>query len=180
MLSKDKKKLRQTSVSSENYSSSRSDSIRQGNCATLPMRFLNRRRNSWSVGRRGSQDSTLSSSRNDSSAASNSTGTWRISRSSVSSDTSNSKQNFSRQSSLAEGPRVGSIRDKGRESAVPPLLHQASLQLIKQKERMVGMSKDGSGRVGRGESLNMYILSQWYRQDVRNYVHHIFVPLCSL
>jgi len=45
-----------------------------------------RRRNSWAVTRKPSQDSNLSSSRNDSSATSNSTATWRLSRSSVSSD----------------------------------------------------------------------------------------------
>ena len=46
-----------------------------------------RRRNSWTVTRKPSQDSQLSSSRNDS-ASSNSTNTWRMSRSSVSSEMS--------------------------------------------------------------------------------------------
>ena len=61
----------------------------------MPLRFVvnhPRRRNSWTVTSKTSQDSTLSSSRNDS-AASNSTqptNTWRMSHSSVSSDLNNS------------------------------------------------------------------------------------------
>jgi hypothetical protein len=58
----------------------------QNRCG-IPLRLLEpRRRNSWAVTRKPSQDSNLSSSRNDSSATSNSTATWRLSRSSVSSD----------------------------------------------------------------------------------------------
>ncbi|CAG7786862.1 unnamed protein product [Allacma fusca] len=78
---------RHASVSSDNFSSSRSDSWRiQARCG-IPLRLLEpRRRNSWAVTRKPSQDSNLSSSRNDSSATSNSTATWRLSRSSVSSD----------------------------------------------------------------------------------------------
>jgi len=50
-----------------------------------------RRRNSWTVTRKPSQDSQLSSSRNDSNSSSNSTQTWRMSRSSVSSEMGNSR-----------------------------------------------------------------------------------------
>uniref|UniRef100_A0A182QEA2 G-protein coupled receptors family 1 profile domain-containing protein n=1 Tax=Anopheles farauti TaxID=69004 RepID=A0A182QEA2_9DIPT len=73
--------------SSENFSSSRSDSWRnaQHHCG-IPLRLLDprRRHTSWLITRKTSQDSNLSSSRNDSSGstATQSTGTWRISRSS--------------------------------------------------------------------------------------------------
>ena len=97
------KTVRNHSVSSDNFSSSRSDSMRHANCTAIPMRMMNRRRNSWTYTRRGSQDSNLSNSRNDSSAASNSTATWRISRSSVSSDTSHG--------TLPKGP-YGSFKDR--------------------------------------------------------------------
>jgi len=89
---KQQKTKRHASVSSENFSSSRSDSWKQGHC--MPLRFVDhhRRRNSWTVTRKPSQDSNLSSSRNDSAASNStqSTNTWRMSRSSVSSDISNS------------------------------------------------------------------------------------------
>jgi leucine-rich repeat-containing G protein-coupled receptor 6 len=74
------------SMSSENYSSSRSDSWRNPthhHCG-IPLRLLGRRNTSWLVSRKHSQDSNLSSSRNDSSG-STSTQTWRLSRSSASS-----------------------------------------------------------------------------------------------
>lgn len=81
--------------SSENYSSSRSDSWRQNtphHCG-IPLRLLDprRRHTSWLITRKTSQDSNLSSSRNDSSgsnttATTASTSTWRMSRSSASSN----------------------------------------------------------------------------------------------
>lgn len=76
--------------SSENFSSSRSDSWRQNHHCGIPLRLLDpkRRASSWLVTRKTSQDSNLSSSRNDSSgsATTQSTSTWRMSRSSASSD----------------------------------------------------------------------------------------------
>jgi len=90
---KQQKTKRHASVSSENFSSSRSDSWKHGH-GCMPLRFVDhhRRRNSWTVTRKPSQDSNLSSSRNDSAASNStqSTNTWRMSRSSVSSDVSNS------------------------------------------------------------------------------------------
>ncbi|KDR23756.1 Lutropin-choriogonadotropic hormone receptor [Zootermopsis nevadensis] len=87
-----KQHKRASSVSSsENFSSSRSDSWRQNHhhCG-IPLRLLDpkRRGSSWLVTRKTSQDSNLSSSRNDSSgsATTASTSTWRMSRSSASSD----------------------------------------------------------------------------------------------
>lgn len=91
------------SVSSENFSSSRSDSWRNGpppshhphhhhhhHCG-IPLRMLDprRRHSSWLVTRKTSQDSNLSSSRNDSSASATtaSTSTFRMSRSSASGST---------------------------------------------------------------------------------------------
>jgi len=108
---KQRKTKRHASVSSDNFSSSRSDSWRHAAGAGHigpggglhhhhhglhghpgiqgRHHYRHRRRNSWTVTRKPSQDSQLSSSRNDS-ASSNSTNTWRMSRSSVSSEMSNS------------------------------------------------------------------------------------------
>ncbi|XP_043269827.1 follicle-stimulating hormone receptor isoform X2 [Venturia canescens] len=88
-----KQHKRASSVSSsDNFSSSRSDSWRhqaRHHCG-IPLRLLDpkRRASSWLVTRKPSQDSNLSSSRNDSSgsATTASTSTWRISRSSASLD----------------------------------------------------------------------------------------------
>lgn len=79
--------------SSENFSSSRSDSWRHGpphhHCG-IPMRYFDprRRHTSWLITRKTSQDSNLSSSRNDSSGSNTTqtTSTWRMSRSSASSN----------------------------------------------------------------------------------------------
>lgn len=104
----DGKHQRHASVSSDNFSSSRSDSWRVQNRCGIPLRMIEpRRRNSWAVTRKPSQDSNLSSSRNDSSATSNSTATWRLSRSSVSSDAAShsggGKSSFKRISSGGAG-----------------------------------------------------------------------------
>ncbi|XP_032663831.1 lutropin-choriogonadotropic hormone receptor isoform X1 [Odontomachus brunneus] len=85
----EKQHKRASSVSSsENFSSSRSDSWRQTHHCGIPLRLLDpkRRATSWLITRKPSQDSNLSSSRNDSSgsATTASTSTWRISRSSAS------------------------------------------------------------------------------------------------
>lgn len=75
--------------SSENFSSSRSDSWRHGpphHYCGIQLRKLDPRlRHSWIITRKTSQDSNLSSSRNDSSgsATTASTSTWRMSRSSA-------------------------------------------------------------------------------------------------
>ncbi len=91
--------------SSENYSSSRSDSWRQHHHCGIPMRLLDpkRRALSWVVTRKTSQDSNLSSSRNDSSGSGNtaSTSLSRISRSSASSD-NKSKPRLTRQSAVVD------------------------------------------------------------------------------
>ncbi|XP_058985535.1 leucine-rich repeat-containing G-protein coupled receptor 4 isoform X2 [Musca domestica] len=102
---KQKKQLRASSISSENFCSSRSSSWRNGNVTgphmtghahghtcSIPMKMMdpNRRRHStWLITRKTSQDSNLSSSRNDSSASATtaSTSTFRLSRSSAGSTT---------------------------------------------------------------------------------------------
>lgn len=89
---KNHKRAGSMSSSDGNFSSSRSDSWRQAtphHCG-IPLRLLDprRRHTSWLITRKTSQDSNLSSSRNDSSGSNNttattaSTSTWRISRSS--------------------------------------------------------------------------------------------------
>uniref|UniRef100_A0A146LLJ9 Leucine-rich repeat-containing G-protein coupled receptor 6 n=4 Tax=Lygus hesperus TaxID=30085 RepID=A0A146LLJ9_LYGHE len=102
-----KQHKRTSSVSSsENFSSSRSDSWRQNHhhCG-IPMRLLDpkRRASSWIVTRKTSQDSNLSSSRNDSSgsATTNSTTMSRVSRSSNSSEI-RPKPRLTRQSAVQE------------------------------------------------------------------------------
>ncbi|XP_034948916.1 lutropin-choriogonadotropic hormone receptor isoform X2 [Chelonus insularis] len=76
--------------SSENFSSSRSDSWRQAHHCGIPLRLLDpkKRGSSWLITRKPSQDSNLSTSRNDSSGSGTtaSTSTWKTSRSSASLD----------------------------------------------------------------------------------------------
>ncbi|KAG8034088.1 hypothetical protein G9C98_008569 [Cotesia typhae] len=76
--------------SSENFSSSRSDSWRQANHCSIPLRFIDSKKHGslWLIARKSSHDSNLSSSRNDSSSSgiTASTNTWKISRSSTYSD----------------------------------------------------------------------------------------------
>ncbi|ALC39622.1 rk [Drosophila busckii] len=101
------RKQRASSISSENFCSSRSSSWRhgtnsatpapQGNCI-MPLKLMEpgqahthgrRRHSAWLITRKTSQDSNLSSSRNDSSASATtaSTSTFRLSRSSAGSST---------------------------------------------------------------------------------------------
>lgn len=99
---------------SENFSSSRSDSWRHNHHCGIPLRLLDpkRRASSWLVTRKTSQDSNLSSSRNDSSgsATTASTSTWRISRSSASSNEAASrirtKPRLTRQCAIQDEPEL--------------------------------------------------------------------------
>nr|XP_053635803.1 leucine-rich repeat-containing G-protein coupled receptor 5-like [Cherax quadricarinatus] len=116
------KSKRHASVSSETYSSSWSDTWRRGQAA-MSLRILDRRRrNSWYLTRKPSQESNLSSSRNDSSATTASTSTWRISRSSVSSDISSSGSRGVGKTDAAPTLRLGSLRERRGEchTQVPP------------------------------------------------------------
>ncbi|KAK4296827.1 hypothetical protein Pmani_030718 [Petrolisthes manimaculis] len=100
-------------VSSETYSCSWSDTWRRGH-AVMSLRLLDRRHHSsWYLSRKPSQDSNLSSSRNDSSATTASTSTWRISRSSVSSDISSSGSRGLGKVDAGPGMRLGSLREHG-------------------------------------------------------------------
>ncbi|KAK9875696.1 hypothetical protein WA026_009493 [Henosepilachna vigintioctopunctata] len=110
-----KQHKRASSVSSsENFSSSRSDSWRHNHHCGIPLRLLDpkRRASSWLVTRKTSQDSNLSSSRNDSSgsATTASTSTWRISRSSGSSEPTRvrSKPRLTRQAAVHDEEPPGS------------------------------------------------------------------------
>ncbi|TRY73241.1 hypothetical protein TCAL_02569 [Tigriopus californicus] len=125
------KSNRHPSVSSDNFSSSRSDSWRNHGQCIPGLRFggpsryrQHRRRNSWTVTRKPSQDSQMSSSRNDS-GSSNSTNTWRMSRSSVSSEMSNSLArtgSSKTDTSSTSGPGVlngpGALNGTGKFSAL--------------------------------------------------------------
>lgn len=106
-----KQHKRASSVSSsENFSSSRSDSWKHNHHCGIPLRLLDpkRRASSWLVTRKTSQDSNLSSSRNDSSgsATTASTSTWRISRSSGSSEPNRirTKPRLTRQCAIQDEP----------------------------------------------------------------------------
>ncbi|XP_076369974.1 uncharacterized protein LOC143256520 [Tachypleus tridentatus] len=111
---------RASSISSENFSS-RSDSWRQTN---IPLRLLERGGHSNDP-RKFSQDSNMSSSRQESS----STSTFRMSRSSVSSDTSNQRPIFPGirecsspvETSISSRP-LGSGREKAAITGDPPSL----------------------------------------------------------
>ena len=105
--------LRNTSLSSEAYSSSYSDNNWRKGKMPLSLRLLERRRNSsWYLSRKPSQESNLSSSRNDSSATTASTSTWRISRSSVSSDISSGASRVLGKNDSQLSLRLGSLRDR--------------------------------------------------------------------
>ncbi|KAK7073207.1 Protein-hormone receptor activity protein [Halocaridina rubra] len=100
---------RHASLSSDTYSGSWSDTWRRGRGPTT-LRLMDRRRhNSWAASNKPSQESSLSNSRPDSTATSTSTATWRISRSSVSSDTSNGSGRLKSTEQAAQN-RIGSIR----------------------------------------------------------------------
>lgn len=134
-----KQHKRASSVSSsENFSSSRSDSWRQNHhhhCG-IPLRLLDpkRRASSWLVTRKTSQDSNLSSSRNDSSgsATTASTSTWRMSRSSASSDvrtaTAAAAASATATTMAATVPISEAAPGGGRPRSKPRLTRQAAIQ----------------------------------------------------
>lgn len=134
-----KQHKRTSSVSSsENFSSSRSDSWRHNHHCGIPLRLLDpkRRASSWLVTRKTSQDSNLSSSRNDSSgsATTASTSTWRISRSSASSEPSRlrAKPRLTRQCAIqdeAEPPPGSPGRLTVRFLTTIPSAAETSMQI---------------------------------------------------
>ncbi|XP_042229010.1 leucine-rich repeat-containing G-protein coupled receptor 5-like isoform X2 [Homarus americanus] len=136
------KSKRHTSVSSETYSSSWSDTWRRGHAA-MSLRILDRRHhNSWYLSRKPSQESNLSSSRNDSSATTASTSTWRISRSSVSSDISSSGSRGVGKSDVAPTLRLGSLRERRGECHIQiptrQITHHHQALLVRQQSGASG------------------------------------------
>ncbi|XP_071524321.1 uncharacterized protein [Panulirus ornatus] len=116
---------RHTSLSSDTYSGSWCDTWRKGRGSTT-LRMMDRRRhNSWAASHKPSQESSLSASRPDSSATSASTATWRISRSSVSSDTSNSSGKM-KASEPGIPSRLGSLRRGDGRGFGPTRQHSQS------------------------------------------------------
>ncbi|XP_018027007.1 leucine-rich repeat-containing G-protein coupled receptor 5A-like isoform X2 [Hyalella azteca] len=108
--------FRNTSMSSDACSSPYSDNWKRGRMP-LSLRLLDRRRNSsWYLTRKPSQESNLSSSRNDSSATTASTSTWRISRSSVSSDISSGASRVLGKNDSQMSLKIGSFRERRGES----------------------------------------------------------------
>ena len=125
---------RHASLSSDTYSGSWSDTWRRGRGPTT-LRLMDRRRhNSWAASNKPSQESSLSNSRPDSTATSTSTATWRISRSSVSSDTSNGGSGRFKVNESAQQNRTGSIRERRGDGRIVGLNRQSSqTQLTKEQ-----------------------------------------------
>lgn len=149
-----KQHKRASSVSSsENFSSSRSDSWRHNHHCGIPLRLLDpkRRASSWLVTRKTSQDSNLSSSRNDSSgsATTASTSTWRISRSSASSEPNRArtKPRLTRQSAVQDEDLPGSPgRLTVRFLTTIPSAAETSMQMEdEQPAILVSPSKEREG-----------------------------------
>ncbi|KAG0713365.1 Lutropin-choriogonadotropic hormone receptor [Chionoecetes opilio] len=135
------KSKRHPSVSSETYSSSWSETWRRGQ-AVMSMRLDRRLHNSWYLSRKPSQESNLSSSRNDSSATTASTSTWRISRSSVSSDISSSGSRGVGKTDAAPVLRLGSLRDRRGEGAT----HIPARQITHHQALLVRQQPGASGQ----------------------------------
>ncbi|XP_037957257.1 thyrotropin receptor isoform X2 [Teleopsis dalmanni] len=163
---KQKKQTRASSISSENFCSSRSSSWRNGPPSTgahhtcnIPMKMMdpNRRRHSaWLITRKTSQDSNLSSSRNDSSASATtaSTSTFRLSRSSAGSTTplpsiiAHSSKSQQHQLSTLPKPRL--VRQEAvqeEEDSSPPRLGVRFLPTIPSAADSSVVMEDGDSAV---------------------------------
>lgn len=150
-----KQHKRASSVSSsENFSSSRSDSWRHNHHCGIPLRLLDpkRRASSWLITRKTSQDSNLSSSRNDSSgsATTASTSTWRISRSSASSNEPariRTKPRLTRQCAIQDEsePPGSPGRLTVRFLTTIPSAAENSMQMEDEPSILVTPSKDREG-----------------------------------
>lgn len=112
------KSTRNASLSSETYSSSWSETLKRNNMP-IALRILDKRHPNWMLSRKSSQDSNMSSSRNDSSATTASTSTWRISRSSVSSDISSGGSKGLARGELQSSSKINSLRDRRNEVRTP-------------------------------------------------------------
>lgn len=108
----------------------------------MSLRLDRRLHNSWYLSRKPSQESNLSSSRNDSSATTASTSTWRISRSSVSSDISSSGSRGMGKADAAPVLRLGSIRDRRGEGST----HIPARQITHHQALLVRQQPGASGQ----------------------------------
>merc|ERR1712223_1009240 len=142
-IQKQQKTKRHTSMSSDNFSSSRSDSWRQHQFLVNPQRHHHhhRRRNSWTVTRKPSQDSQMSSSRNDS-ASSGSTNTFRMSRSSMSSNDHSMARSGSNYSSKSGKPY--NLARMATENSAAALMNKP--KLIRQAAILADGDSTGSGK----------------------------------
>merc|ERR1719189_1092309 len=146
-IQKQQKTKRHTSMSSDNFSSSRSDSWRQHQFLVNPNQrhhhhHHHRRRNSWTVTRKPSQDSQMSSSRNDS-ASSGSTNTFRMSRSSMSSNDHSMARSGSNYSSKS-GARPYNLARMATENSASALINKP--KLIRQAAILADGDSTGSGK----------------------------------
>jgi len=146
-IQKQQKAKRHTSMSSDNFSSSRSDSWRQHQFLVNPNQkhhhhHHHRRRNSWTVTRKPSQDSQMSSSRNDS-ASSGSTNTFRMSRSSMSSNDHSMARSGSNYSSKS-GARPYNLARMATENSAAALMNKP--KLIRQTAILADGDSTGSGK----------------------------------
>ena len=108
------------------------------------MNFNYRRRNSWTVTRKPSQDSQMSSSRNDS-ASSNSTNTFRMSRSSMSSNEhsiARTGSNYSSKSGVTGRPY--NLARMAAENSAAQLMNKP--KLIRQAAILADGDSTGSGK----------------------------------
>ncbi|XP_046655877.1 leucine-rich repeat-containing G-protein coupled receptor 5-like isoform X1 [Daphnia pulicaria] len=172
-LNRNKHHRRAESVSSDTYSTSRSDSVKAVGCG-LPLRMVGRRRNSWTVTRKPSSDSNLSSSRNDSSTsamtASTSAGTttWRNSRSSVSSDGGSSNKG-----SLRDREKLASGVAKSGAKAMPPMIYVPPID----GQRRSSSMREKAGRNLPTSPLAAGILRQQsVATPTGNFVHRTVIP----
>ncbi|XP_030377139.1 leucine-rich repeat-containing G-protein coupled receptor 6 [Scaptodrosophila lebanonensis] len=188
---KQKRQTRASSISSENFCSSRSSSWRNGppmtttpgagghvasihHTCNIPMKLMdphNRRRHSaWLITRKTSQDSNLSSSRNDSSASATtaSTSTFRLSRSSAGSTTplpsiiahnSKAQQQLAQQHSNSTGlPKPRLVRQEAvqeEEDSSPPRLGVRFLPTIPSAADSSVIMDDGDSGLTASACLGM-------------------------
>ena len=136
------KAQRVTSLSSDTGSNSWTGMWRRGQ-AGASLRLLDlRRQATLDLTRKSSQESSLSS-RNDSSATSSSTVTWRVSRSSVSSDTSSGGVKGTRNEALG---RTGSLREPKSDDPLIPGSSGSRIPNIARHPNIIGVKGSFRGR----------------------------------
>ncbi|XP_036215982.2 leucine-rich repeat-containing G-protein coupled receptor 5 isoform X1 [Bactrocera oleae] len=178
-LKQKQKQTRASSISSENFCSSRSSSWRNGppsagtlpHTCNIPLKMMdpNRRRHSaWLITRKTSQDSNLSSSRNDSSASATtaSTSTFRLSRSSAGSTTplpsimahssKSQQQQLQQHSTIPSKPRL--VRQEAvqeEEDSSPPRLGVRFLPTIPSAADSSIVMEDGDSAMNVASVMGM-------------------------